>query len=121
MSSVSIPQNWKDAFLDPKWKEAMVEEMKALVKNETWELVTPPAGKRPVGCKWVFTVKHKADGSIERYKARLVAKGFTQTYGVDYQETFAPVAKLNSICILLSCAANLGWSTTRCKECLSAW
>lgn len=66
LSSVSIPQNWKDAFLDPKWKEAMVEEMKALVKNETWELVTPPAGKRPVGFKWVFTVKHKADGSIER-------------------------------------------------------
>lgn len=73
----------------------MIEEMKALRKNGTWELTELPTGKRPVGCKWVYTVKHKADGSIERYKARLVAKGFTQTYGIDYQETFAPVAKMN--------------------------
>ncbi|TNV97790.1 hypothetical protein C5H24_12690, partial [Xylella fastidiosa] len=65
----------------PKWKGAMVEEMTALKKNGTWELVSLPRGKKPVGCKWVFTVKHKADGTVERYKARLVAKGFTQTYG----------------------------------------
>lgn len=51
-----------------------------------------PAGKKAVGCKWIFTIKHKADGSIERLKARLVAKGFTQSYSIDYQETFAPVA-----------------------------
>ena len=73
----------------------MVEEMKALKKNGTWELVTLPNEKKPVGCKWVFTVKHKADGMVERYKARLVAKGYTQTYGIDYEETFAPVAKMN--------------------------
>ncbi|XP_075075974.1 uncharacterized protein LOC142162860 [Nicotiana tabacum] len=75
---------------DPKWKQAMIEEMKALSKNKTWELVTSPPDKKFVCCKWVFTVKHKADGSIERFKAKLVAKGFTQTYGVDYQETFGP-------------------------------
>ncbi|RVX18212.1 Retrovirus-related Pol polyprotein from transposon RE1 [Vitis vinifera] len=68
-----------------------------------------PRGKKPVGCKWIFTVKYKADDTVERYKARLVAKGFTQTYGIDYTETFAPVAKLNTIRVLLSLAANLDW------------
>ncbi|KAJ7967937.1 Retrovirus-related Pol polyprotein from transposon TNT 1-94 [Quillaja saponaria] len=107
--SVSIPQDWKEALADPKWEDAMVEEMKALSKNDTWELASLPYGKRAIGCKWVFTIKRKADGTIERYKARLVARGFTQTYGVDYQETFAPVAKMNSIRVLISCAVNLGW------------
>ncbi|KAJ7954112.1 Retrovirus-related Pol polyprotein from transposon TNT 1-94 [Quillaja saponaria] len=107
--SVSIPKDWKEALADPKWEDAMVEEMKALSKNDTWELASLPYGKRAVGCKWVFTIKRKADGTIERYKARLVARGFTQTYGVDYQETFAPVAKMNSIRVLISCAVNLGW------------
>lgn len=60
-----------------------------------WDLVELPHGKNAVGCKWVFTIKLKANGSIDKYKARLVAKGFTQTYGIDFQETFAPVAKMN--------------------------
>ena len=94
---------------DPKWKEAMLEEMKAFEKNKTWELVDLPPGKQPVGCKWVFTIKHTPEGKVDRYKARLVAKGYTQTYGIDYDETFAPVAKMNSIRMLISCAVNLDW------------
>ena len=67
--------------------------MDALQKNKTWELVDLPIDKKLVGCKWVFTVKFKGDGSLERYKVRLVAKGYTQTYGLDYQETFDLVEK----------------------------
>lgn len=109
LSAVSIPNSVQEALSDPRWKEAMNEEMKSLEKNETWELVDPPSGKKPVGCRWIYTVKYKADGTIERFKARLVAKGYTQTYGIDYTETFAPVAKINTVRVLLSLAANLDW------------
>jgi hypothetical protein len=109
LSFVSVPKNLQDALNNPRWKAAIVEEMEALQKNSTWKLVKLPKDKKTVDCKWVFTVKHKADGSIERFKARLVAKGYTQTYGINYQETFAPVAKINTIWVLLSLAANLEW------------
>ena len=105
-----VPRNIQEALKSPEWKAAVLEEMKALKKNETWDVVEIPRGKTPVGCKWVFTIKYNSDGGIERYKARLVAKGFTQTFGVDYTETFAPVAKLNTIRVLLSLATNLDWS-----------
>ena len=86
-----------------------MEEMNALRRSGTWEIVDLPKEKKTVGCKWFFTVKCRADGSVDRYKARLVAKGFTQTYGIDYQETFALVAKINSIRVLLSLAVNFNW------------
>ena len=72
-------------------------EMEALENNSTWHLVSLLNGKKAVGCRWVFIIKHKAYDSIDRYTARLVAKGYTQTYGVGYQETFAHVAKLNIV------------------------
>ena len=109
ISTHHVPPKVEEAMEDPKWTQAIKEEMEALMKNKTWNLVPLPRGKKTVGCKWVFSIKHKADGSIERYKARLVAKGYTQTFGVDYQETFSPVAKLNTVRVLLSLAANLDW------------
>jgi hypothetical protein len=110
LDPIYIPNDWKVALEDPKWKEAMLDEMRALEKNKTWELVDLLPGKQPVGCKWVFTIKHTPEGTVDRYKARLVAKGYTQTYGIDYEETFAPVAKMSSVRTLISCAVNFDWS-----------
>ena len=90
-----------------EWKNVVLGEMQALNQNETWAVEDLLRGKRSMGCRWVFTIKYRFDGSIDRYKACLMAKGFTQTYGIDYLETFAPVSRLNTIRILLSLAANL--------------
>lgn len=92
LDRIRIPKDVQEALEVHEWSKTVMEEMKALKKHGTWDVVELPKEKRTVGCKWVFTVKCKADGSVERYKARLVVKGFTQTYGIDYMETFAPVA-----------------------------
>ena len=84
----------------------MEEEISALNKNETWEKCDLPKGKKTVGCRWIYTIKFLADCTVERYKVRLVAQDYTQTYGVDYFETFSPVAKIDTIRVLFSIAAN---------------
>ena len=109
IQEIPIPRNVQEAMKNQRWKEAMDEEMRALLLNHTWNIVPLPKGKKPVGCRWVYTLKCKADGSLERYKARLVARGYTQTHGIDYQDTFAPVAKRNTIRIIISLAMNLDW------------
>ena len=86
------------------WKNAMVEEMEALDKNEAWDLVEFPDGKKLVGGKWVFKNKLNAAEKVEKYKARLVAKGYSQVEGIDFGEIFSLVAKLTSIRFLLSLA-----------------
>jgi hypothetical protein len=83
----------------------MQEEYNSLMVNNTWTLVPLPLGRKLVSCKWVFKIKQGVNGEVERYKARLVVRGFTQTYGVDYNETFAPVAKFTSIRCILALAA----------------
>ena len=88
----------------------METEMDALEKNQTWKIVDLPEGKKIVGCKWVYSIKYNVEGKIKRYKARLIAKGYTQTYGIDFQETFSLVAKLNIVRALLSLAANFDWA-----------
>ena len=95
-----IPKNIHIALECPEWKTAIVEEMKALEKNKIWEICTLPKGHKIVGYKWVFTLKYKADETLDRHKASLVGKGFTQTYGVDYSETYSPIAKLNTSRVL---------------------
>ena len=87
----------------------MKAEIKALEDNQTWKLVELPARKKSVSCKWVYRIKYKSDGSIERYKAHLVAKGFTQQEGIDFLETFSPVAKITIIRVLLAIATVKGW------------
>ena len=87
----------------------MNEEMSALERNETWEIVERPKDKKAVGCRWVYTVKYLADGTLDWYKTRLVAKGYTQTQEIDYEETFVPVAKMNIVRIIISLAAHFGW------------
>jgi len=89
---VNIPRD-----IDKIWKVAVLEEMKTLKKNDTWEVMELPKGKKALGNKYVFTIKYKSNRGIDRYKAIFVAQGFTQTQGLDYEETFALVAKLNSI------------------------
>ena len=91
------PTCFEDAVGHAHWDAPMNEEMAALDANKTWDLVPLPKDKKAIGCKWVYKIKHNADGSISRYKARLVAKGYAQTYGIDYDETFSPVARMATV------------------------
>uniref|UniRef100_A0A2N9IBP6 Reverse transcriptase Ty1/copia-type domain-containing protein n=1 Tax=Fagus sylvatica TaxID=28930 RepID=A0A2N9IBP6_FAGSY len=117
--SLHEPHTYREACTNPLWQQAMTEELQALEKTHTWDLVDLPHGKSAIGCKWVYKIKTKSDGSIERYKARLVAKGYAQEYGIDYEETFAPVARITSVRSLLAiAAAPPGYSDCPDKVCL---
>ncbi|GAB0089493.1 secreted RxLR effector protein 161-like [Sergentomyia squamirostris] len=104
-----IPESYEEAVSSNdsgNWRKAMSSEMQSLKRNQTWELKHLPEGKKALPCKWVYKMKTNPDGSVERYKARLVVKGFNQKQGVDYNDTFSPVAKLGTVRALLSVAAN---------------
>ena len=102
------PTTYKEAMMGPdsvKWLNAMKSEIESMYENQVWNLVDPPEGSKPIECKWIFKKKTDADGNVTVYKARLVAKGFRQIQGIDYEETFSPVAMLKSVRILLAIAA----------------
>jgi hypothetical protein len=104
------PSSYKEAAGISVWEHAMSEELAALQRTCTWEIVPLPAHAIPITCIWVYKVKTKADGSIERYKARLVARGFQQSYGRDYEKTFAPVAHMTTVQALIAVAAIRSWT-----------
>jgi Reverse transcriptase (RNA-dependent DNA polymerase) len=101
--------SFEEAVRDKKWQTAMNEEIKAIDRNNTWELAELPKGSQPIGVKWVFKKKMNAQGEIKRYKARLVAKGYKQKAGIDYDEVFAPVARMEIIRLLISQAVQFKW------------
>ena len=103
------PENYQEAAGDKAWQEAMKEELEVIEKNNTWELVERPSDKPVIGVKWVYKTKLHLDGSVQKHKARLVAKGYAQKSGIDYNETFAPVARLDTIRTLIALAAQKGW------------
>lgn len=86
----SEPSSYEEASIVPAWQAAMTQELEVLHANHTWDIVPLPPGKKSIGYWWVYKIKHKADGSIDRFKARLVVKGYTQQAGVDYTKTFSP-------------------------------
>ena len=86
------------------WKDVIHNELESIMANHTWELVELPRGWKTIGCKWVFTKKLKADGSIDKFKSRLVAKWYTQKEGIDYFDTYSPVTRLTTIRILIAMA-----------------
>jgi hypothetical protein len=87
----------------------MTEEYQSIMKNKVWEIVPRPKNKDVVSSKWLFKIKHAADGSIEKYKARFVARGFSQKEGIDYEETFVPVARYTSIRTIIALVAKMKW------------
>jgi hypothetical protein len=103
------PNSYLEACKDAKWIQAMNLELDALTKTGTWKIVDLPPNVKPIGSRWVYRVKYKSDGTVERYKARLVAKGYSQVEGLDFFDTFSPVAKLTTVRLLLALSAINNW------------
>ncbi|WVZ11324.1 hypothetical protein V8G54_015854 [Vigna mungo] len=103
------PTDFWEAEKDSKWITAMKEELLMIEKNYTWKLVRRPTNRKVIGVKWVFRTKLNPDGSINKHKARLVVKGYAQIFGVDFSDTFAPVARLDTIRLMLAIVVQKGW------------
>jgi hypothetical protein len=103
------PQTFAQAVDHQVWREAMVEEYDSIVCNDVWDVVPRPMGKSVVTSRWLYKTKIVVDGSVKKHKARFVARGFSQIEGVDYDETFAPVARYTSIKTIIAIATEMGW------------
>ncbi|KAG8480412.1 hypothetical protein CXB51_025085 [Gossypium anomalum] len=103
------PNYFEEGEVQQGWKQAMVDEINMIEKNQTWDLVERPANRKIIGVKWVYRAKHNADGSLNKLKVRLVVKGFSQKNGLDYLETFALVARLDTIRLLVTLTAQMKW------------
>src|SRR5687767_15069476 len=121
---LSVVTAYLDSMLEPKtlnsansrldwteWEQAVQDKLDSLKENQVWNVVDRPKGRKVVDSKWVFKIKHNADGSIDRYKARLVAKGFTQIQGLDFDETFSPVIRYDTLRLLLALSAHFQWTS----------
>ena len=111
MTQHDIPDSYEEAIASPQaseWQSAMKKELESLCNNDTWDVVELPKGERAVGAKWVYTVKLDHLNNVIKYKARYVAKGYTQRWSIDYYQTFAPMARLSTIRVLLQiCVQNV--------------
>ena len=106
------PLSYKEAIRSPdprEWHQAMSEEIGNLTRQNTWELVPLPKGRKAIGSRWTYVIKFSPDGTITRYKAQLVAQGFSQVIGIDFNDTFAPMVRLETIQALLHLAIVHGW------------
>lgn len=109
VSNDEEPTRYTDASRKKEWVQAMNAEIASIEKNNTWHLVELPRNRRPIGLKWVFKVKRDPEGKILKHKARIVAKGYVQKHGVDYDEVFAPVARIETVRVILALAGTNGW------------
>lgn len=103
------PTNYKKASQFNEWRAEMNEEIESILRNDTWDLVEMPKNKTLIGCKWLFKPKMNAARSIEKLKAKIVAKGYSEQEGIDFDDTFEPVAKLNTIRMLIALATKYNW------------
>jgi hypothetical protein len=104
------PTCFEESIQRKEWADAMTEEYQSIIKNEVWEIVPRPKSKDVVSSKWLFKIKHVVDGSIEKYKATFVTRGFSQKEGIDYEETFAPVARYTSMRTIIALISNMKWN-----------
>jgi hypothetical protein len=103
------PASFAEAEHNPSWRKAMMEEMDSIEENGTWSLIDLPPGRKLIGVKWVFKVKWDEHGAVSKHKACIVVKGYVQQHDIDYDEVFAPMARLDSMRLLITLVAHKGW------------